>query len=566
MKKINEHSLFCIFVFVLVCFIYYPVLNAQAVIDGDYNLVIAPLLKINSFTDYLHALQSNVIIDVQPVRDLSLILALKVSSIFKITKPIVYYNFLLWILCLYLIYKNFIKFHFPKWQATFITSLISVHPALTQTIPWMSAHKHILALFFTLITINVFLKFLNSSVQQNSKLVLGLIFYTLSIFAHPIYILIPLWFILLTLQLKTYSQWTKQLKILFGFMILIMLLGLVINYWYYSVPYIKSTQSYKFVSLGLSERFLALGRYFSQVTIPISFARNYYYGSTLNIVGLLLMPFFFLITKKILGTKTTILWSTLFLFPLVMVNIKSTNIFVSDTYLLLPIIGICALAFLTVEKLIKKIPIPTNYKITSFIILLLILSVKSRIEAKDWTDLLTFTKVAYEREKSCVNILNYSTHLWRIPKLRREATKVTQELVVRECQFQTYPSIFVYESRNSIIASIYFTKELTVNAKIRILKQSANPYAKLFLITLFLKNNQFADAKSLTTEVFGTNNYVFLSIENDPALNELDLFCQNNSSATCQMISSYLLKIKAKTNAQGRNGPAAPAALSRQNN
>ncbi len=566
MKTLNARSFFLLLSFILICFIYYPVLSSSVIIDNDFNIVIAPLTKIHSFSNYWLAIKNNHIFDIQPIRDISLLAAIKFSTLFNFSKTILYYNFILWLVCLILLYKALLRFNYSSWHSSFITALLGIHPAFTQTIPWLSAHKHILSFFFILLSLNYFLKAWKEVHLKKRDHIFCILFFTLSILSQPITITFPIWLAIYVFLSKNYKEtprfWYKTL----GIMMIVMICGMAINYWYYSGPYIISTSSLKFIPLGLTERLLSLGRYFMQIVWPISFARNYYYGSTLNLVGLLLLPIAFMIFNKFLGWKKTVIWGSLFFLPLLMVNVRMTNIFVSDTYLLLPSVGLILLLYTTAKKIIIKIPLPKHFYITSYIFLMLILTIQARVEARHWIEPMTFIKVAYEREKSCLNLLNYATYLWRIPSMREEATKRSNEIIVNNCQFASMPSTFFAEARNAVVAGIYFSEDLTNEAKLRILKQSHNPYAKLFIANIYLKTDKNALALKMIDEVLSTTNYVFLDIEKDPALNELNKYCAKKGQSVCERIDIYLDKIKSASSTQARNEPGTQEVLTHPNN
>jgi hypothetical protein len=85
--------------------------------------------------------------------------------------------------------------------------------------------------------------------------------------------------------------------------------------------------------------FLAVGRSFFNLIAPARIAVMYDPASVLNLVGLLLLPVFAWLAWRSAGSRA-VLGLGFFAFPLAVVTLRITNIFVSDTYLLLPGAGI----------------------------------------------------------------------------------------------------------------------------------------------------------------------------------------------------------------------------------
>lgn len=537
MQKIALENSFKFLLICLVACIYYPILTSTQLIDNDYSIVIAPLLNIHSLQDYWLAFQSHRIFDVQPVRDVSILLAQKISAVFGFEKALPLYNLLLWFFSLFLVDRILRKLDFTSWQSLFIVGFLAVHPVLSQTIPWMSAHKHLLAFTFALLCFYSFISVYKNEGHGLRHICLALLFYTLSIFSQPLLISLPIGLTLFAYLSRGDRQWSKVFVYLQSGLFIIMMAGVFINIWYYSVLYVKASGSEKFIEGNLAERLLSLGRYFAQVIFPVSFARNYSQGSVLNLVGLMLMPLFFFISKRLNGSKATLLWGSFFFLPLVMVNIQRTNIFVSDSYLLFPCFAIVVLVVLCFQKMAKLFQLNRIVCLSSYFVLLFLFAIKAHTETLQWVNPMAFVKTAYEREKSCANVLSYATYLWKFPEHRSEALKVTQKFIMMNCQFRSSDS-FMIEARNAITASIYFTEEITLENKIDILKESKNPYASLFLIALYIKNNENKKANDLWADIHKSKKVSFMTLRHDPAVDELKRTCLNNRSRPCQQILS----------------------------
>jgi tetratricopeptide (TPR) repeat protein len=142
------------------------------------------------------------------------------------------------------------------------------------------------------------------------------------------------------------------------------LLGLLIigsfcaylNYQYYSGSYVASTGIVKFITNSpeaLSIKILSLGRsllqsVFSFVPTPTP----YYPGSILNVVGMtfLAISIFTMIKFR---RRIIILFFIYSMLPLIVVNLKTTQVFGSDTYLLSTGIGIYLLIGILLNQFIK---------------------------------------------------------------------------------------------------------------------------------------------------------------------------------------------------------------------
>src|SRR5262249_20807613 len=84
---------------------------------------------------------------------------------------------------------------------------------------------------------------------------------------------------------------------------------------------------------------LAVGRSFINLVAPARLAVVYDPARALNLLGRLLLPLFAWLAWKSIGQRA-FLGLAFFAFPLLVVTLRTTNIFVSDTYLLLPGAGL----------------------------------------------------------------------------------------------------------------------------------------------------------------------------------------------------------------------------------
>jgi hypothetical protein len=333
--------------FLLTVAIHLPMMIHDPLIDRDDHLLIEPLANVHSFREYLEKLSTGKILDVQPLRDLSFWLDIHLIQrlgfgTFHLT------NVLVWMACLALSAKVFR--HQIKNPAIASASLIllAVHPCMADTVAWVSARKHLLACFFALI---VTLWVLDEKRQSRSlawKIPLN---FLLSLLSQPIHILLPLW-IGLHARLARSSVKFRAALVCLPFAGCIA----AVNFLYYrSSHYTAVAMAQKFQGVSplirLGDAALAMGRYFFQLLIPLWVASDYSTSSVRNIIGLFLLPLFIWIAIKKLGAAKAVPWLVYTFLPLLWLALARTNIFVSDSYLLLPATGFFVLSGSIVETL-----------------------------------------------------------------------------------------------------------------------------------------------------------------------------------------------------------------------
>jgi hypothetical protein len=275
--------------------------------------------------------------DIQPVRDLSFgcdLLAIKLIGIktFHLT------NVLIWSSIIFITFQILLRITGQSALTMGLTACFALHPVFVGSVAWISARKHLLSCLFIAIATLLIMIFAEDRARKLRSVVLAILFYSLSIFAQPITLLWPSW-AALYLWLRRAERRTIVWFIVACSPALVVCAAL--NGAYYTGRFVEQTGAEKFVSapgaLGVS--FLALGRYFVNLIIPIKLATTYNPGSTLNLIGLFLFVVFVFAAIKGVGTFQALPWLWLYLFPLLTVTARMTNIFVSDTYLLTPALG-----------------------------------------------------------------------------------------------------------------------------------------------------------------------------------------------------------------------------------
>jgi hypothetical protein len=328
--------------------IYGALVIKDPVLNRDDRRMIDALHEVRSVDDYVSAVKAGKILDVQPIRDLTLIADLKVGKrlrlhTFHLT------NFILWICILFAVHQLLRRVVTTKAIALYCTAVFVVHPAFVNSVGWISARKHLLScLFILLATLRVMHEAPREGKWRLTAVATGL--YALSIFSQPINVLWPIWVLVYRWRSEGRSLAQSALEAMPFSPVL--LVGLAVNYWYYTGPFVQQTGAEKFVtppgSLGVA--LLAQGRYFANLVFPVKLATSYSPGSALNLVGLIVLPLFLFISAKVLSARQVTVWSVFYFLPLCVVTVRMTNIFVSDSYLLVPAVGLWAIIALVAER------------------------------------------------------------------------------------------------------------------------------------------------------------------------------------------------------------------------
>ncbi len=329
--------------------IYGSLIRQDPVLHRDDRTLLNPLKSVSSLSGYLEARNSGTILDLQPVRDFSFLGDLAIQrwtgvSVFHLT------NLLIWLLILFVASRIFLN-QTKNWRVSLgCIALLAVHPVVTNSVSWISARKHLLSCLFIITATWIVL--LESRGKWSWRRTLAVVFlYALSIYSQPITLLWPLWWVV--------DRWLKSPEqrrtAVAGALACspIAVSCAVLNTLYYQGQFVRQTGAEKFVDsqAGGPIALLALGRYFANLVIPKAIATGYYPGSILNLIGLLALVVFVFAAVKWLGWREASPWLLFFFLPLAMVTVRITNIFVSDTYLLTPIVGFFSLIGLAASRL-----------------------------------------------------------------------------------------------------------------------------------------------------------------------------------------------------------------------
>lgn len=332
---------------IVLAFSYSSLIRIDTILNYDDKLLLGPVQNIHSLSNYFEYVKKGIVADLQPMRDLSYWID------FKIKDYIPFYSFhfsnvFYWFLACILFHQILILDNCsPDFSLLFLL-LLSISPVSSSSVAWIAARKHILSALFILLA-----TFYSFKQKSSVKIIIS---FLLSILSQPINTLWPVWNYIHSKILSAPKRWLTLT--LFG----LTAASLTGNYFYYSVIYPSTFSSVNKFASGAQDgsglMMLALGRYFYQCLNPFAaLPTTHYQGSWENLVGLFLLLLFAIYCYSLdQRLKKRIISPLLFfIFPLLIVVFKRTNIFCSDTYVLTSCAGLYwAFAIIFSEKFNNK--------------------------------------------------------------------------------------------------------------------------------------------------------------------------------------------------------------------
>jgi hypothetical protein len=304
---------------------------AGPVLDRDDHALLDPLRHLHALGDYVSLLRHHAVLDLQPVRDLSLWLDLRLSA--ALGHPTFHATNLLLLLALLALAQRLWVGRVGRTRSVAVALLLlAVHPSVANTVSWISARKHLLSAVFILAA-----TLLLERDERPRHLALAGLAFALSVLSQPITVLWPLW---LGFD-RSLRQGLRAGLVRAAPFLLVALPVAALNVAYYQGAYVD-TGGAKFVGgLGTATvSLLSLGRYLFNCLCPIAVSVEYEPGRLFNLIGLVALPLAVALSVKRLGLARALPAWALFAFPLLTVTVRMTNIFVSDTYLLVPLVGV----------------------------------------------------------------------------------------------------------------------------------------------------------------------------------------------------------------------------------
>jgi len=308
-------------------------------LERDDQSLLTPLLQVHSPASYFEAWRKGLVLDVAPVRDATYLADTAASRLLHMP-TYTFTNFILWLVFVALALSLFSALGFGNGALWLLTIVLACHPAYAVTVAWIASRKHLLAGVFCLAATLSFVRRQRGSTA----------WYVLSVLSHPIYLLWPLWATL-------YAHCERRpLRQAIPALALLVPLG-ALNGWYYLYgPYLAASNGLgKFSGAPAGSSALALGRALLNLLFPFFLSPvDYFPGAFANLLGIALLPIFLAAAWNFVPTRKLLPWLAFFFLPLLLLNIRSTRIFLSDTYLLVASLGVWVVISFSVPKRLQR--------------------------------------------------------------------------------------------------------------------------------------------------------------------------------------------------------------------
>lgn len=451
------------------------IINDPILRRDDFDLI-TPLKNINSLENYFQLVETNKVLDLQPIRDMTLLLNVKLEQytgfgFYHLT------NLIIWLAVLFAFWRLLERLVNTN-AKYFWLILVSIHPSLLTSVFWISGRKHLLSALFILIATNLTLKNeneYNKSIRNSSGIIGS---YILSIFSQPINLLWPLWF------------YFKNRKSLINIALLIVMFVCgYLNYKYYTGAFtdsVKDINKFNDVTIlqSLSVSFLGLSRSFFQVFVPFKLAANYPVHSVFNLLGIIfiLISIFFVLKKR---SWELMSWFLFALLPLIVIYTKVTRIFVSDTYLIVTAFGLIVIVAKSLEITLAKYE--QKFLNAGAFFIILIFSVISFNWAQAWSSDEALWEYSYQSDPSPESAMIYCQIL-QSRGLFEEAFELAVELRESNPERKEVPLL--------ISQTISRNPKLSSNAKLELFKkyQTDDPWYLYYYSTMLAQSGKWEEA------------------------------------------------------------------------
>lgn len=368
--------------------VYFPYVQYDTMLNRDDNVLVPPMAKVESLSGYVSAVAENSILDIQPVRDLSFLINIKIQE-WTHFSGFHLFNLIFVLIGIFLVGKLLETLNFSRHIVLAGMALFAFHPLLVSAVGWVSARKHSLALIFVLLAIIDFLK--NKNVTWK-----GAVWYFFSSLSHQIFCLLPFWIFFYAWKKK----WNLNRVMLSLMIVLSWSVVILATYKTFLINQANAQYLQPDMLANISRYVLSVGRSLSLVMLPVSISAFYWQGSFWNIAGLFLLTGFLFLSWKHPRRNEILSWFTL----AVLAHAPTYIAFVNDTYLYLPLI--CMIVCFSIFLADFKMSLRNQQILTGIMILLL--AVKTISVSDMWRSTQNMWATSYKNEPSPYNAIGLS--------------------------------------------------------------------------------------------------------------------------------------------------------------
>lgn len=460
----------------------------------------------------------------RPILSLSFILE---SSLFGKNSKISHItNIILFILSIYLMYVFLLKLNLNKSVLQFVILLMVVHPILTSVSVWIAGRNDSLLTIFTILSIINILEYL-----QNNKLkyfIFSVFFFAIALFTKESAIVLLLIVPILMFSINKFS--VKKLVVLyFGFLLFIILYAILRSSTDVNSSLLLYLNNYIVFFKNMIYSFIIyISTFLTVFDIPVCLFD--FSPDILSIIKAIL--FISLITfiyySNFINRKFIVLGLSFFILYLLPTFFASQLFF---HRLLLPSLGIVLIIVLLIQKIIEKYPISTKYFLCFFIILFLILSYSSYLQANKYKDNRIFTLEGY---KNAPRYYHFLINMGTIYLENQDYDKALEFMLLTEkykpgLGLLGIASIFYYKN-NLDQAEFFLKKAMDFN------KDDENIYVNLSLI--YENKHDYKKSLEYAIKAYNKNPYNI-----DIAINLARNYVLNEDYKKALDIYLYLLKL-----------------------
>lgn len=495
----------------------------------DKPIIIDPLTQVTDLESYLKLHKSGKILDLQPLRDLSHIIDLKIINATGFENFPLVTNLLILLLSSLYLYKIFEQLQFKEYSL-FLTIIFIVHPSIFHIFIEFTSRKHILSFLFFLLSYYYFLK---SKKIDSMAYVKSVFFYSLICITQPINILTPI----IYYDVKKNIVFNFKKLILFGLLACITAIG---NLYYFEVIYeqiIGVTRTSTI--LPLDKLILTFALYFRQFFLPIIHSNYYFPYSFLTLVFIFFSPVILLYSYK-KNKKLTLISLTLLSSIFTVLYARGTTVYFLNTYLLTPF-----LAFLLILKALLSSK--TFYK--SYFLIPIILFSLTIQDVYDRKNKPLFYEAVVEKEPNCRS-LQYLTEYYMRNHNPKKFVRYGSIWLNRRCAIISKQTSYIVTLINTFM--VLHSTDFSFDKKIELFKVRLKEDNDIHLLSayLYLKNKDFKNFESQILRIKHKDTELSMLISPWTHLKEqFDTYCKEKrkSHVACSHFRLYTKDYKNKS-------------------